>query len=138
MDGRFVSEAVRPVAGSCDTARMAAGEPGLPRAFVWHGRTLVITRVCRAWRETGPCRSGSPEAYVRKHWYEVEADSGERLKLYCERQPRGGRRAPRWWLFSVAERSGDRTDRTDQTDRSDPSDPSDHSTDASGERPSRS
>ena len=112
---------------------MAAGEPGLPGAFVWRGRTIAIARVCRAWRETGPCRSGSPETYVRKHWYEVEAATGERLKLYCERQPRGGRRAPRWWLLSVVV-----GDRTDPTDRSDPSDRSDHSTDRSGGRPRRS
>ena len=117
MGKRFVSEAVRPVAGTCDTSRMAAGEPGLPRQFVWRDRTIGVARVLRSWRETGPCRGGSPESYVRKHWYEIATDCGGTMTLYCERQPRGGRRAARWWLFSV-----DQTDRTDLTDRSDPSD----------------
>jgi hypothetical protein len=25
------------------------------------------------------------------------------MKLYFERQPRGGRKAARWWLFSIRE-----------------------------------
>lgn len=61
---------------------MAAGEPGLPREFVWRGRTVRITAVLRTWRETGPCRHGSPERYVRKHWYEVATDSGGMMKIY--------------------------------------------------------
>jgi hypothetical protein len=24
------------------------------------------------------------------------------MKIYCDRQARGGRRAARWWLFSVS------------------------------------
>ena len=37
-------------------------------------------------------RHGSPEMYVRKHWYEVATDSDGTIKLYFERQARGGRR----------------------------------------------
>lgn len=33
MSERFVSETIIPVTASCDTSRMAAGEPGLPREF---------------------------------------------------------------------------------------------------------
>ena len=101
MPERFVSEALEPVAGTFDTARMAAGEPGLPRAFMWHGRTVEIARVVRTWRQTGPCTHGSGERYVRKHWYEVEAASGETMKIYFDRQPQTGRKTTRWWLFTV-------------------------------------
>jgi Domain of unknown function (DUF6504) len=101
MPERFISEAIRPVAGTMDTTRMAAGEPGLPREFVWRGRTILITAVLRTWRETGPCHHGGPERYVRKHWYEVSTTSDGTMKLYFERQPRAGRKGPRWWLFSV-------------------------------------
>jgi len=98
---RLVSEPIEPLAGSFDTARMAAGGPGLPRAFVWRGETLEIAAVVRTWRETGPCRHGSPEVYVRKHWFEVTTRAGAVLRLYFDRQPRGGREAARWWLFSI-------------------------------------
>jgi hypothetical protein len=51
---------------------MAIGEPGLPREFLWRKETIRITAVLRTWKDTGPCTHGSPEKYVRKHWYEVE------------------------------------------------------------------
>ena len=76
MTSRFVGEPIVPDAATCDTARMASGEPGLPGSFSWRGRTFRVERVVRTWRQTGPCRSGSPERYVRKHWYEVLTDSG--------------------------------------------------------------
>jgi phosphoribosylglycinamide formyltransferase-1 len=98
---RFVGEALAPVADTFDTGRMAAGGPGLPRAFVWRGETLEIAAVERTWQETGPCRHGSPEVYVRKHWFEVRARGGTVLRLYFDRRPRGGRGAARWWLFSI-------------------------------------
>ena len=81
-----------PVTETADTSRMAIGEPGLPRKFVWRGRTVTVTAVLRSWRETGKCRHGSPEMYVRKHWYEVVTASDGTMKLYFERQSRGGRR----------------------------------------------
>jgi hypothetical protein len=101
---RFVSEALQPLTAGSDTARMALGEPGLPREFLWKGETVRIVKVLRTWRDTGPCRHGSGEAYVRKHWFEVTSDTGARMKIYFERQARaGGRKAARWWLFSVEE-----------------------------------
>ena len=103
MSERFVSESIQPVIATYDTARMAAGEPGLPREFAWRGRTIEVADVLRTWRETGKCHHGSPERYVRKHWYEVATASGETMKIYFERQPRGGRRGERWWLFSIRE-----------------------------------
>lgn len=104
---RFVSDAIVPIADTFDTGRMAVGEPGLPGAFQWRGRTLEIATVLRSWRDTGPCRHGSPERYVRKHWFEVVTREGATLKLYFDRQPRGGGVAARWWLFSIREPAGD-------------------------------
>jgi len=100
MRERFISEALEPLTAGADTARMAAGEPGLPKAFRWHGRVVEVREVLRSWKETGPCSHGSPELYVRKHWFELATSSG-RLKVYFERQPRRGGKGPRWWLFSL-------------------------------------
>ena len=100
MTKRFVSEAIEPVVETCDTRRMAAGEPGLPRAFRWREEMVQVTTVLRSWRTTGPCTHGSPERYVRKHWYEVATADHGILTLYFDRQPRRSRRESRWWLFS--------------------------------------
>ena len=107
---QFVSESIKPVVATANTSAMAAGGPGLPQEFVWRGQTLVVVRVLRTWRETGPCRHGSPESYVRKHWFEFETTSGQTATVYFERQSRGRRRTQRWWLFSIG--GGD--DRTQQ------------------------
>jgi phosphoribosylglycinamide formyltransferase-1 len=107
MPERFVSEAIKPVVATSDTLRMAAGEPGLPREFVWRDQTITIVAVLRSWRETGRCSHGSPELYVRKHWYEVVTASNGTMKIYFVRQPRGGRQVGRWWLFSICEEEKD-------------------------------
>jgi phosphoribosylglycinamide formyltransferase-1 len=103
MPERLISEAIKPLTETADTSRMAIGEPGLPHKFVWRGRTVTVTAVLRSWRETGKCRHGSPEMYVRKHWYEVATVSDGTMKLYFERQPRGGGKGARWWLLSIRE-----------------------------------
>jgi hypothetical protein len=100
---KFISEAIEPKTDMLDISRMATGEPGIPLEFVWQGRTVRVVKVIRCWKETGPCRHGSGERYVRKHWFEVVSDSGDIMKIYFERQPKGGRRAARWWLFTVCE-----------------------------------
>jgi hypothetical protein len=101
MPERFVDEAIMPIVATYDTSRMAVGEPGLPGEFLWRGRTVEVLAVLRTWRETGKCRHGSPEKYVRKHWFEVVTASHGTMKIYFDRQPRRGQKAPRWWLFSV-------------------------------------
>jgi Domain of unknown function (DUF6504) len=103
MPERFVSEVIRPAGAARDTSRMAVGEPGLPREFEWRDRTIKIAAVLRTWRETGKCRHGSPELYVRKHWFEVATIGNGTMKIYFDRQPRGGRKSDRWWLFSICE-----------------------------------
>ncbi|MCX7891508.1 MAG: DUF6504 family protein [Burkholderiales bacterium] len=106
MSERFVSEPIQPVVATADASRMAAGEPGLPAEFSWRGRPLVVARVLASWRETGPCRHGSGERYVRKHWYEIATPAGETMKIYFERQPRRGQRASHWRLYSVRAADG--------------------------------
>jgi hypothetical protein len=103
----FISEAIQPVAETIDTARMATGEPGLPRQFRWRSQIVSITRVLKVWKETGPCRHGSGEQYVRKHWFEVSTDSGATMKIYFERQVRSAKKKKeRWWLFSAERPEG--------------------------------
>ena len=104
MPERFISEPIKPLTETADTSRMALGEPGLPRGFVWRGRTVTLLAVLRSWRENGKCRHGGSEMYVRKHWYEVDTVSNGIMKIYFERRTLGGRRrGARWWLFSVRE-----------------------------------
>ena len=111
MREQLISEAIKPVVATCDTARMAAGEPGLPEEFVWRGQTVKILAVLRTWRETGKCRHGSPERYVRKHWFEVDTNSFGAMKIYFDRQPRGNGKSGRWCLFSISD-----SERTQQPD----------------------
>ena len=101
MNERFVSEAIQPDSETFDTSRMVAGGPGLPKAFRWKKETIRISQVLKTWRETGPCDHGSGEAYVRKHWFEVMTDANQIMKIYFERQPRGGNSRSRWWLFTI-------------------------------------
>lgn len=101
MTERFISESIAPVTATCDTSRMAIGEPGLPRQFVWRGKTVEVKAVLRSWRESGKCRHGSREMYVRKHWYEVATISDGVMTIYFDRQSRRGSKEARWWLFSI-------------------------------------
>ena len=100
---RFVSEIIKPVAGTFDTRVMVRGEPGFPARFVWRKVEYVVTQILDKWKETSPCKSGSKEKYVRKHWYKIETSSGEIMKIYFERRslPRGQRKT-RWWLYSIS------------------------------------
>lgn len=98
---RFIGEALKPVKETFDTSRMAAGGPGLPREFIWRGERVHIAKVYKEWRETGPCRHGSGERYVSKHWFELETETGRVLTVYFERRARGRTLSARWWLFSV-------------------------------------
>ena len=101
MAEQFVSAAIQPVAETFDAARMSQGEPGLPRNSVGGRRPSTLPQVVKTWRETGPCRHGSGERYVRKHWFEVLTESGETMKIYFERQLRSRRSRSRWWLFTI-------------------------------------
>jgi hypothetical protein len=103
MPDRFVSESIEPVGGVFDTAAMATGAPGLPMRFTWRGREYAVTRILKTWRETGPCRHGAAEQYVRKHWYRVATHDGCEMEIYIDRQPRRGQDPKRrWWLAAVS------------------------------------
>ena len=103
---KFISESIKPVVVTADTNAMATGGPGLPNEFIWRGKVLGISTVLRTWHDTGPCRNGSLESYVRKHWFEVETTSNQRAKIYFDRQPRGRKLTKRWWLYSIEDKSG--------------------------------
>ncbi|MDD2236961.1 MAG: DUF6504 family protein [Kiritimatiellae bacterium] len=100
---QFISEPIKPVSGTQDAARMAAGEPGLPTEFIWRRERLIITKCIRTWRETGPCRNGSKEQYLRRHWYELEDLQNRILKISFDRNPRGKQKTARWRLYSLTE-----------------------------------
>lgn len=95
----FVSEAVVPKPGTFDAAAMSRGEPGVPRAFTWRGRQFEVAAVLSTWKTSTRERG---EMYLRRHWFEVRAATGERLTLYCERQTKTpGRPKARWWLYKM-------------------------------------
>lgn len=107
MKEELISEAIKPVAESMDPSRMARGAPGLPGRFVWRGKEHAIAEVLDEWKETGDCRSGSPERYVRKHWFRVRTTDGDEMKIYFERQARSQReKKSRWWLYTVLPGAG--------------------------------
>jgi len=98
----FIGEPIEPVGGTMSARRMSRGEPGLPRRFRWRDADYEVAEVLEQWKDTGPCRHGSGEQYVRKHWYRVRTTDGAEMALYFERQPRSSReRARRWWLHTV-------------------------------------
>ncbi len=102
MPRQFIGERIAPVAATLDTRGMARGEPGLPREFTWRRKRYAVAEVLERWKTTSPCRSGSPELYVRRHWFRVRAESGEEMTVYFERQPRSAREAKsRWWLYTL-------------------------------------
>ena len=87
-----------PEPGSFLARAMARGEPGIPRRFVCCGRRYEVAEVLGpAERETGPCRNGSGERYVRRHVTRVRTTAGEVLLLSGSR----GAGGPRWVLRAV-------------------------------------
>ena len=88
MTEEFVSEPIQPVAGTFDTAGMTRGEPGLPQRFVWRDKEYTVAAVLEVWKEDGPCRHGSGEMYLRKHWFKIATEQGPQMTLYFERQAR--------------------------------------------------
>ena len=106
-DESFISEPIKPEAGTFDAAAMARGEPGLPAAFVWRGETYRVANVLESWKSTGPDSWGGTERYVRKHWHRIRTTAGETMTLYFDRQPRSGntKSRQRWTLFSMRGRA---------------------------------
>ncbi len=102
MAERFVSEPIQPASGTFDATGMTRGEPGLPQQFVWRNQQYAVAEVLEVWKEQGPCRSGSTEMYLRKHWYRIRTAQGPEMTIYFERQARSKRESKkRWWLYTV-------------------------------------
>lgn len=95
----FVSEPISPDAGSGDVEAMGRGEPGAPSGFWWRDRHYVLARVHSSWKSYA---MDSGDKYVKRHWFEIETTTGEQMRIYCERHPKGkaARNNP-WWVFSV-------------------------------------
>jgi len=103
MPDEFIGEPIDPVKGTFDTRAMSRGEPGLPRRFRWRGQEYTVARVLETWKESGPCRHGSGELYLRKHWYRLATEDGVEMTVYFERRARSGHeRTTRWWLYVVS------------------------------------
>jgi len=100
MTDTFIGEAIKPENESFSASSMATGKPGLPESFSWRGESLPVVEVLEEWRETGDCRHGPGERYVRKHWFRVKTTERREIKIYFERQKRssGG---SRWRLYSI-------------------------------------
>lgn len=105
MSKEFVSEPIKPVADTFDLTGMTRGEPGLPGRFIWRDKEYAVANVLETWKELGPCRSGSPERYLRKHWFKVRTEDGLEMTIYFERQARAKRQnKTRWWLYTISEK----------------------------------
>jgi len=98
----FVSEPLEPVVASMSSAALAAGAPDAPRRFRWRNEEYEAADVLERWKESGPCRNGAAEVYLRKHWFRIRTTAGLVLRIYFERQPRA-KGKQRWWVYSVEE-----------------------------------
>jgi len=102
MRDEFISEAIEPVEGTFDATGMTRGEPGLPRRFVWREMEYQIADVLEKWKESSPCKSGSSEMYLRKHWFKIKCSDGSEMVIYFQRQPRlKSNNKKRWWLYTI-------------------------------------
>ncbi len=61
------------------------GEPPVPRAFLWGDRRLCVGAIVRSWRST---KSDRGDAYLKRHWFELTIESGERIEVYYDREAR--------------------------------------------------
>ncbi len=107
MPATFISEPVKPLESSFDTAGMARGEPGLPHKFRWRKKEYVVAEVLDQGRQHGSCAHGSGERYVRRHTYRVRTEDGTLFKIYFQRSfGRARPQARRWWISSVEANEG--------------------------------
>jgi hypothetical protein len=103
MSEEFISESIEPVAGTSRTAAMSRGEPGRPGRFIWRGKEYTVAEVLQSWKQSGPCKSGSGEMYLRKHWFKIKTANGLQMTIYFERQPRSKQQSKRrWWLYTIS------------------------------------
>lgn len=100
----FVGESITPLFHEGTGSSIAVGEPIVPSGFIWREKEYRIQSILETWKESGPCKSGSSERYLRKHWYRIRMADGTEMEIYFERQARSPKqRTKRWWLFSVSD-----------------------------------
>ncbi len=104
---QFISESITPLFKEEPARSYVPGEPVLPQGFEWRNKTYWVESVLQAWKESGPCRSGASEIYLRKHWYRLKMTDRTEMEIYFERQARSSRqRKQRWWLYTLTEAEG--------------------------------
>ncbi len=100
MKDTFIGEPIAPEDMSFSVSPMATGRPGLPRRFSWRGGKFEVLEVLEEWKESGDCRHGPGERYVRKHWFRVRTTGNIEMRIYFERQGRSSGGC-RWRLYSM-------------------------------------
>jgi len=99
----FISEPIKPAAGTFNTGAMATGLPGLPAAFVWRDQTYEIVTVLDSWKQSSPegGRAGN-EVYLRRHYSRLRMSDDSTWVVYFTRQAqRGGSPKQRWFLYAI-------------------------------------
>jgi len=103
MTEEFIGDPLAPVRGQTNAHHATVGAPHLPGKFLWRGKEIVVDEVIEVWKENSPCKSGSSESYLRKHWFKIRATNGDTMTIYFERQARSAReKKKRWWLYTVS------------------------------------
>jgi hypothetical protein len=98
----FISEAIDPDGSPLSGHAPAIGEPVLPAAFVWRGRSYHVRELLASWKQSSRegGRAGG-EAYLRRHGYTLLMDDDSTWTIYFTRQaPSSGRRSARWFLYT--------------------------------------
>ena len=104
----LISEPITPFAGTSDASAMARGEPGLPKAFAWRGRTYAISQLLEKWKHSSPEGGGAGEVYLRRHYFKLRMSDGAVWTIYFTRQtPRTGSPKKRWFLYTIDENQSD-------------------------------
>ncbi|KPJ73586.1 hypothetical protein AMJ52_03450 [candidate division TA06 bacterium DG_78] len=104
MKENFISDQIKPLAGTFDTIGIAKGEPRLPKRFIWINTEYTVDSVLKKWKEVSPCKSGGKERYVRKHWFLIKTTDGCVMKIYFERTAKSRTNWKlRWWLYSITD-----------------------------------
>ncbi len=105
----FISEPIEPEGFT--TALMGQGLGSMPAAFRWRGRRYEIVECLQHVKQSS--REGSRaqgELYLRRQVFDVVLDSGQRARIYLERQPRAGASREsakrRWFLYSITSGEG--------------------------------
>ncbi|MCP4453918.1 MAG: hypothetical protein GY809_20850 [Planctomycetes bacterium] len=102
-NSKFISESITPLFKEEPAqATYVPGEPVLPQGFMWRDKEYWVESVEKAWKESGPCRSGASEIYLRKHCYRLKMTDKTEMEVYFERQARSTKqRKTRWWLYTL-------------------------------------